>query len=79
MPIVPSFHQHNTGYRKLSNVRFTKSENLNVSRRAAVFVKPIEARCEVDNEDVVGAAPRGDAPTTSASSTVCCLPMCVLY
>ena len=27
------------------------------------FAKSIEARCSVENEDVVGAAPTGDAPT----------------
>ena len=30
----------------------------------------IEARCEVDNEDAVGAAPTGDAPTTSEWSII---------
>ena len=30
----------------------------------------IEARCWVENEDVVGAAPTGDAPTTSEWSTI---------
>ena len=34
-------------------------------RLAAVFALSIEARCFVENEDVVGAAPTGDAPTTS--------------
>ena len=29
----------------------------------------IEARCEVEHEDVVGAAPIGDAPTTSEWSS----------
>ena len=33
------------------------------------FVKSIEARYQVKNEDVVGAAPTDDAPTTSESST----------
>ena len=37
---------------------------------AAVFVESLEARCQVDNEDVVGAAPTGDAPTTSEWSTI---------
>ena len=37
---------------------------------AVVFAQPIEARCSVDNEDVVGAAPTGDAPTTSELSTI---------
>ena len=33
-----------------------------------VFAQSIEARCWVENEDVVGAAPTGDAPTTSELS-----------
>ena len=37
--------------------------------RAVVFAQSIEARCKVENEDVVGAAPTGDAPTTSELST----------
>ena len=36
-----------------------------LSRPAVVFVQYIKARCQVENEDVVGAAPTGDAPTTS--------------
>ena len=39
------------------------------SRFIAVTPQSIEARCEVENEDVVGAAPTGDAPTTSEWST----------
>ena len=35
------------------------------SRLAAVFVHSIEVGYKVENEDVVGAAPAGDAPTTS--------------
>ena len=36
------------------------------SRLVIVFAQSFEARCEVENEDVVGAAPTGDdAPTTS--------------
>ena len=35
-----------------------------------VFAQYIEAKCEVENEDVVGAAPTGDAPTTSEWSTI---------
>ena len=35
------------------------------SRVAGVFAQSIEARCYVENEDVVGAPPTGDAPTTS--------------
>ena len=35
-----------------------------------VFAQSIEARCQVKNEDVVGAVPTGDAPTTSEWSTI---------
>ena len=34
------------------------------------FAQSIEARCLVENEDVVGAAPAGDAPTVSEWSTI---------
>ena len=37
---------------------------------SVVFAESIEARCYVENEDVVGAAPTGDAPTTSEWSTI---------
>ena len=37
---------------------------------AVIFMQSIEARCSVENEDVVGAAPTGDAPTTSLWSTI---------
>ena len=40
------------------------------SRLVVVFVQYIEAKCEVENEDVVGAANTGDAPTTSEWSTI---------
>ena len=36
----------------------------------AIFAESLEARCQVENEDVVGAAPIGDAPTTSEWSTI---------
>ena len=35
------------------------------SRLAIVFAQSTEARCYVEDEGVVGAAPIGDAPTTS--------------
>ena len=57
-------------YRKISNIRRAKSQNLNVSRLAVVFAQYIEVKCEVENKDVVGAAPTGDAPTTSGWSTI---------
>ena len=46
-------------YHKFSNITRTKPQDLNV------YAQSIEARCYVKNEDVVGAAPTGDAPTTS--------------
>ena len=50
-------------YRKISNIihQITKLKWF-VSR---LFAQSIEARFLVENEDVVGAAPTGDAPTTS--------------
>ena len=40
------------------------------SRLADVFAQCTEARCSVENEGVVGAAPISDAPTTSEWSTI---------
>ena len=40
------------------------------SRCAGVFAQFNEARCQVENEGVVGAAPTGDAATTSEWSTI---------
>ena len=37
---------------------------------AVVFDQSIEARYQVDNEDLFGAAPTGNAPTTSESSNI---------
>ena len=37
---------------------------------AVVFAQSIEAKCSVKNEGVVGAAPIGDAPTTSEWLTI---------
>ena len=56
-------------YRKVSNISCTKSQNLNDSL-AVVFALSIQVRCLVENEYVVGAAPTGDAPTTSEWSTI---------
>ena len=36
-----------------------------LSRLTVIIAQSIEAMCYVKNEDVVGAAPTGDAPTTS--------------
>ena len=40
------------------------------SHLAVVFAQSIEATCQVDNEDVVGAVLAGDAATTSEWSTI---------
>ena len=45
---------------------------------AVVFALSIETMCSVENEDVVGAAPTGDASTTSERSTIL-LPTKVTY
>ena len=49
------------------NIRCTKSQNFKCfsSHLAVVFAQCFEARCWGENEDVVGAALTGDAPTTS--------------
>ena len=39
-------------------------------RLAVVFAQYIEAECKVENEDVVEAAPTGNAPITSEWSTI---------
>ena len=55
-------------YCQISNISFTKCQNFNVS--GLFFVQSIEARCQVEHEDVVGAAQTGDAPTTSEWPTI---------
>ena len=42
-----------------------ETNDKNNSNCNAFFAESLEARCQVENEDVVGAAPTGDAPTTS--------------
>ena len=61
---VHALHRNNmsTSCSQTSNIRYTKSQNLNVSGlvlQLVVFAQSIEARCKVENEDVVD-----DAPTT---------------
>ena len=65
--IEPSEWQWN--YRKYKTQQIPKLKCFS-SRFAAVFVQYIEARCWVENKDEVGAAPTGDAPTTSEWSTI---------
>ena len=59
-------------YHKISNIRRTKSPNLNVSPLdlQLSLPNPMRPGVEVENEDVVGAAPTGDASTTSEWSTI---------
>ena len=61
--------------RQTSNITCSKSKNLNASRLVLQFTLPstlksVEAGCYSEIEDVVGAAPTGDAPTTSEWSTI---------
>ena len=59
-------------YHKISNTRCTKSPNLNVSCLILQFslCNLLKPGVKVKNEDVVGAALIGDAPTTSKWSTI---------
>ena len=50
-------------YCKISNISHTKSKTLVFLVSASGWlVQYIEAKCSVENEDVVGAAPTGNAP-----------------
>ena len=57
-------------YCKISNIRRTKSPNLNVSHLVLQLPLPNPMKPGVVNEDVVGVAPPGNAPTTSEWSTI---------
>ena len=59
------------GYRQVSNIRRTIPQHSRFSYcLAAFFAESLEARCQVENEHVVGAALTGDAPTSSEWSTI---------
>ena len=69
-------------YLRVSNTNRIKFQNLNVPRlvlQLFVFVQSIKAGCWVENEDVVGTATAGEAPTTSEWSIIYCLLRCDLY
>ena len=54
-----------------SLVKYTSTElKYFPSRLAVVFAQSIIARCLIENEDVAGAAPTGEASTTSKWSTI---------
>ena len=55
-------------YRQFSNIRRTQSQNINVSRLVLQLSLPNPLKPS-ENEHVVGAAPTGDAPSTSEWST----------
>ena len=58
-------------YRQISHIRRNKSQSLNDSRLVLHLSLPNLLKTGiVENEDVVGAAPTGDAPTTSEWSTI---------
>ena len=57
-------------YRQVSNIRRTKTQHLKYSRTVLQLSLPNPLKPEVENEDVVGAGPTGDAPTTSEWSTI---------
>ena len=59
-------------YREISNTRWTKSQNLNVSHLILQLSLPSQLKpgVKVKNDDVVEAAPAGDAPTTFEWTTV---------
>ena len=59
-------------YRQTSNIRGNNSQHLNASCLSN------EIRCYVGDEDVVGAAPKGYAPTTGDQQFICLL-RCDLY
>ena len=66
------FSPHVMGYPQASNISRTKSQHLKDSHTVLwlSFAESLEARCWAENEDVVGVAPTGDAPTTSEWSTI---------
>ena len=51
-------------YQQISDISHTKSQNWNVSCLVLQLSLRNLLKPGVDNEDVVGAAPTGDAPTT---------------
>ena len=59
-------------YRQVSNISRTKIQNLNVSRRVLLLslCNILKPGVKFEYEDVVGAAPPGDATTKSEWSTI---------
>ena len=59
-------------YHKIPSISRIKSPNLNVSSLLLQWLlsNPLKLGVKFKNEDVVGAGPTGDAPTTSELSTI---------
>ena len=57
-------------YCQTFSIRGTKAQHFECFSSRLASAQSIEARCWDENEDVVGAAPTGDAPTTSEWSTI---------
>ena len=55
---------HQKPWYQTSNISHPNPIECNSSSLAVVFAQSIEAMCSVENEDVAGAAPTRDAPTT---------------
>ena len=69
-PMITDGWQVSNDCHQTSNISRTKFQNLDVSRLlSSSSLCPVHARCYVENEGVVGAAPTGVAPTTSEWST----------
>ena len=69
-PSITRINLKNT-YHKISNISHTKLQSSNASCLGMQSsLRNIEARCSMEKEDVVGAAPTGAAPTTSEWSSI---------
>ena len=65
--MTPSQRSSQNTYRQIYIIKHTKSQNSNVSR---LVLQLYLCNILVENEDVVGAAPTGDAPPTCEWSTI---------
>ena len=65
-------------YRKISDISQIQKLRFSSSRHAVVFVQYIEAMCQVENEDVVGASSVGAEWLTILLPTKVCLILEVL-
>ena len=73
--VLPGYYTGNGTILHIPSNLYYKTHQISTLERfsyclAAVLAESIEARCQVENEYVVAAAPTGDAPTTSVWSTI---------